>query len=339
MRVEGFDFDLTGLRVMPGLINAHDHLEFALFPRLGNGVYRNAGEWARDIYRPDESPVRDQLRVPKRLRLLWGGLRNLLAGVTAVCHHNPYDAVFDAGFPVRVVKECGWAHSLEFAPDLVVRYRAAMEQAQPFVVHLGEGTDQSSAEEIFELDRMGVLGPGTVLVHAVGLQTDGWELAQRRSCSVVWCPRSNFFTLGQTFSVSSVLALKVPLALGTDSALTAEGDLLDEIEFARRVAGCDDTVLARWTGVQAARIFGLTADAGDFIAVREFGAPPELVVVGGRVELVSESLACRPDGWSQLCVEGRPRVSVRLNVPLLMEETRRALGCERIRLAGREVSG
>src|SRR5689334_8313466 len=45
--------DLEGYEVLPGFINAHDHLEFNLFPRLGAGPYRNATEWARDIYHPE----------------------------------------------------------------------------------------------------------------------------------------------------------------------------------------------------------------------------------------------------------------------------------------------
>jgi len=38
--------DLTGFLILPGLINAHDHLEFNLFPSLGHGTYPNAKSWA-----------------------------------------------------------------------------------------------------------------------------------------------------------------------------------------------------------------------------------------------------------------------------------------------------
>ena len=84
--------DLSGHLLLPGLINAHDHLEFNLFPRLGRGPYANASSWAADIYRPDASPVKEHLLVPKKVRLIWGGIKNLLSGVTTVAHHNPWEA-------------------------------------------------------------------------------------------------------------------------------------------------------------------------------------------------------------------------------------------------------
>ncbi len=124
MKVDGADLDLTGLQIVPGLINAHDHLHFALFPRLGSGPYPNATAWAQDIYHPERDPVRRHLQIPKGLRLIWGGLRNLAAGVTTVSHHDTYHSLFDEDFPVRVIKEYGWAHSLAFTKDVRERFDA-----------------------------------------------------------------------------------------------------------------------------------------------------------------------------------------------------------------------
>ena len=228
MKVDGADLDLTGLQILPGLINAHDHLHFALFPRLGSGPYANATDWAQDIYHPDRDPVRRHLLVPKHLRLIWGGLRNLAAGVTTVSHHDAYHPVFDEDFPVRVIKEYGWAHSLAFTEDVRARFDATPPEA-PFVIHLGEGTDASAAEEIFRLHELGALDRRTVLVHAVGLTREGWDLVRTTGASVIWCPRSNLFTLGRTLS-REIIESGIPIALGTDSSLTTEGDLLDELD-------------------------------------------------------------------------------------------------------------
>jgi hypothetical protein len=317
MNIDGFEIDLTGLRMVPAFVNAHDHLEFALFPRLGNGVYPNAAAWARDIYRPDASPIRDHLRVPKRIRLVWGGLRNLVAGATEVWHHNPWHPVFEDGFPVRVLKRFGWAHSLTFAPDIVQRF-AATPPGEPFIVHAAEGTDRASADEVFRLNEIGILGPRTVLVHAVGIDDEGWDLVRASGASVVWCPRSNLFTLGKTLVAEYLERLGIPFALGADSPLTAEGDLLDEI----RIAGP-----------------GRVQRSGDLIAVSEVGDAPDLVIMDGSLRLISERLArgAAPPPWSPLHIEGRPRVFVPLDTVSLIRETRDALQSDEIRLGGRRV--
>lgn len=334
--IEGVEFDLEGLQILPGLINAHDHLEFALFPRLGRRLYANATEWARDIYRPGESPLREHLQIPKPLRLFWGGLRNLSSGVTTVCHHNPYERVFEEDFPVHVVKCFGWAHSLAFEPDIRARFDATPPGA-PFLVHAGEGTDAEAGEEIFKLHELGVLSGRTVLIHAVGFQQDGWDLIRKTGAGVIWCPRSNLFTLGRTLDRGD-LACGIPIALGTDSPLTAEGDLLDELRTARVFL---DRIPMDLAGDAAIRLLRLPARPDDWIAAPGFGEPPELVVIGDRIQLIGPRLAralpariCRQ--FHPLWIEGRPPVLVRWNVPQMLSETEQYLG-EDIRLAGRKV--
>ncbi len=100
------EIDMDGYILFPGLVNAHDHLEFALFPRLGSPPYQNATQWAVDIQTSEAETIALHRQVPKDIRLWWGGIRNLLCGVTTVCHHNPFELVLQStDYPVRVVKE------------------------------------------------------------------------------------------------------------------------------------------------------------------------------------------------------------------------------------------
>ncbi len=336
-------FDLRGYIILPGLVNAHDHLEFNLYPLLGRGPYANAGEWARDVYHPDRPPISDQRKISKSTRLIWGGLKNLLCGVTTVCHHNPMEfAIFDRNFPVRVVKQFGWAHSLEFSPDLAVRFRNTPAD-WPFVVHLGEGTDRIAQREIFKLDELGALDGRTILVHAVGLTRAGLALARRRNASVVWCPSSNEFLLGQTLD-AKVRCSGIQIALGSDSAVTAEGDLLDELRIARDHGASAEELYRTVTDIPA-RMLRLPDRAGDLAIFRDLGGTPaetllsgrgpEMVLIDGRIKLISPSLAT-PAHFTRLKVSGRKAVLVDADVPGLYRRAQRVLGT--VSLAGRRVT-
>jgi cytosine/adenosine deaminase-related metal-dependent hydrolase/SAM-dependent methyltransferase len=349
-------FDLCGYMLLPGLINAHDHLEFSLFPRLGKGSYPSAREWAKDIYRPDEYPIREHRRVPKDVRLWWGALKNLLCGVTTVSHHNPFaDAFRDPDFPVRVVEHFGWAHSFAEEPDVHARFRAT-PAGSPFLIHLGEGTDSEAESEFARLVDIGALDQRTVIVHGVALSGADHDRLQRCGGALVWCPSSNLNLLGRTVS-PEILGRSSRVAMGSDSSISGAGDLLDEIPIARACGVRPDRLYDMVTGLGAnllhdgagAIAAGLPADV---IAIRDRGLSPseslcrathadiELVLVGGRLRLISEELLERwpgpvPKIFEPIVMKGVKRF-VAAPVSRLLNIARQELGPE-IRLGGKRV--
>jgi cytosine/adenosine deaminase-related metal-dependent hydrolase len=351
------DVDLSGHLLLPGLINAHDHLEFNLFPRLGRGPWPNASAWAAEVHRPEESPVKEHLRVPKNVRLIWGGIKNLLSGVTTVAHHNPYEPfVFTDRFPVQVVKRYGWAHSLPFSPDIRDCWKRTPVR-WPFIVHAAEGTDECAYREIPRLQEMGLLDRRAILVHAVGATQRELETIHRSGSSIVWCPSANLFTLGRTLPGTTITA-GIPIALGTDSALTGCGDLIDEMQCAKTAAALTAEQIYPLVTSSAARMLRLNTGQGmirergvaDLVAVADQGQTPaealldlrpELVMARGRVMLMSDRFAqsgriARSNALRSIYVESRGWFLIRANVPSLFDAAAKALGSE-VRLAGKRI--
>jgi cytosine/adenosine deaminase-related metal-dependent hydrolase len=336
--------DMRGYLALPGLINAHDHLEFALFPRLGKGGYKNFLEWAEDIHHSHASEIARHRQVPKQVRLWWGGIRNLLSGVTTVCHHNPYEPeIFSDEFIIRVLKNYGWAHSLALEPEAALKKKKTPE-GQLFFIHLAEGIDEPCEEEIFALDRAGALDADTVIIHGLGMGPKGSALLRSRGAGLIWCPSSNLFLFGKSMSSDAIRRFP-KVALGSDSPLTAEGDLLDEVRSAHGMLKMPAAEVYARVTQQPARLLGLRNGEGafrvsglaDLIAVRDTGMTPaetlatlsyrdvELVLLGGSVQLVSAEFRQRLpasawEGLQPLSIEGIVRW-IRAPLDRLFEET------------------
>lgn len=354
------DIDLTGFLLLPGLVNAHDHLEFALFPRLGNPPYRSYIDWGEDIHGRFPDVIAKHRAVPKDLRLWWGGIRNLLCGVTTVSHHNPlWPELEREDFPVRVIREYGWGHSLALGGNLC-EARAATPEGRPFIVHACEGVDEQAREELRGLEQLGLLDRYTVLVHGLAIDREGVALMRNLQASLIVCPSSNDFLFGMVPDIS-VLGGIEKVALGNDSPLTAGGDLLDEIRFAIRSSGISASSAYHMVTTGAAEILRLENAEGsiqesgmaDLIAVRDTGQDPadrlgtlsmndvEFVMVGGRVQLVSEAILGRlpfgaRQGLEPLWIDESVRW-LRAPVKTLLQKTEEVLGKGGVHLGSRRV--
>jgi cytosine/adenosine deaminase-related metal-dependent hydrolase len=254
--------DLGGDRVLPGLINAHDHLQLNALPRLKyRDRYENVSQWIADIDpRLEAEPMFVANRaIPKDDRLLIGGVKNLLSGVTTVAHHDPLSPslVLDS-FPVRVVANYGWSHSLHLdgAADVRAAHRATPRGA-PWIIHAAEGVDAAAAAELDQLEALGCVTASTVIVHGVALDREQRRRLAGAGAHLVWCPSSNLHLFGRTADVGDLLDLG-RVALGTDSRLSGERDLLAELRVARRVLPhLDGRMLESLVTDRAARLLRL----------------------------------------------------------------------------------
>ncbi len=311
--------DLDGRFMLPGLVNAHDHLELNHYGALKRrDCYGNAREWIDDL-RPvirDSAEVREQSRINLADRLFIGGLKNLLAGVTTVAHHNPLYRAFGLHYPVHLVERFGWAHSLgmEQGPvgahgepgGVVADAAASTPPDRPFIVHAAEGVDACAAAEVPALDASGVLRRNTVLVHGLAVSAEQWHVLFARGVSLVWCPASNLFLFGRTLCMPCVLDTPQAVGrvcLGSDSRVTGANDLLDELRVAAG-AGVAPDVLLRMVTTWAAQVLRLE-DAGRL----RVGAAADLLVIPALADSPAEALLrCRRSEVSLVVRKGTPLV-------------------------------
>lgn len=297
--------DGSGYLALPGLINAHDHLDLNLFPRLGTPPYTNFYDWGRAIYRPDAAPVRDLLTVSLADRLRWSAYKQLLSGVTTVVHHNPFvRRVLGRRFPVKVLRRYGWAHSLGHSDDVAGAF--ARSRGFPFIIHAAEGTDAASSDEITQLDRLGVLAANTVLVHGIALDDEQMRRLADRKTSVVWCPSSNLHLYGQTAPVKALLRHGVPVTLGTDSTLSGAATLWDELRAAQATGLATPAEILEMVTSTAAAVFQLSDGRGTL----RLYAPADLIVLPDTGADAAEILlAASPASVKLVLIDGTPRLA------------------------------
>jgi len=322
--------------VFPGLINSHDHLDFNLYPQLGKSTYGNYTEWGRHIHKNYKSEIAAVLKVPSVLRYEWGVFKNLLCGVTTVINHGASSGLKDD--LITIFEDMQTLHSVGFEVAWRFKLNNPLNAKLPVCIHVGEGDDWRSFNEINQLTRWNLLGRPLIGVHAVAMS----EKQAKKFKALIWCPESNYFLLNKTASVNK-LKKNAEILFGTDSTLTGNWDIWEHLRIARQTRLLDDEALYYTLNQNAARTWALNSGSiepvkeADIVVaqtkkgMRDYHAffalqPADLLLVihRGNVRLFDETLAAQlqtvdPDNFSRIYVNGACKY-VQGNLPALMAQ-------------------
>lgn len=220
----------------PGLINSHDHLDFNLFPKIGNRIYNNYAEWGKDIHCQNKEAIKDVLKIPQPLRIQWGLYKNLLNGITTVVNHGSKLKITDPF--ITVLQDNHSLHSVQFEKNWKLKLNNPLVKKQPYVIHAGEGTDQMAHQEINTLIKRNFFNKSLFTVHGVAMNPKQAE----NFVALIWCPASNYFLLNKTADIEK-LKTKTSILFGTDSTLTACWNLWEHLRLARKTKMMTDKEL------------------------------------------------------------------------------------------------
>lgn len=283
--------ELNGATVLPGFINSHDHLDFNLYPALGNPPYSSYVQWGKDIQSRFAAEIHAVQQVPQPLQVLWGQYKNVLNGFTTVVNHGARLAAENE--PAQVYQDCDCLHSPAFEKNWRLKLNRPFRR-KPVVIHAGEGTDKAAHDEISALTRANFFRRTLIAVHGVAM-----DAVQARSfAALVWCPASNYFSLGKTADIAA-LRQQTRLLFGTDSTLTASWHAAEHFALAKKQVR--ETELLEMLTSNAAALWKLPVKGtiapgmeADILVCRSGdpfdGSPYELVLQRGKVQLLAQNL-------------------------------------------------
>ena len=325
----GESCDTTGAEVVctegilsPGLVDAHNHLQYNSLPPWQVGPeFEDRYEWQGDDRYDDFKAAFNEIKDTYKCEIMkWAEARELIHGTTAAVGSSGDDDCIDA--LVRNLDEGSQASGLE---SYDIDYSAsnvsdnldasdgssttsqlASGSLDAALYHVAEGKDGSVRDEVDHMFDIGMVGPGQYYVHSSDATTS--QLAQMAAdgTGLIWSPRSNLALYGTTTPVEIADKLGVPWAIGTDwtpsGSMAPIGELTCAAEWlASKGSPISDVSLWEKSTTDAARAVGADGVLGQLVAgmqadISVFGwdrtpyraiitaeaADVRLVVVGGQ---------------------------------------------------------
>jgi imidazolonepropionase-like amidohydrolase len=240
----------SGSVISPGLINGHDHTDYASAPPIAHGKTRwsHRHGWRTGAGNEEEvkSPKRsddEKVIAAAELRFVLGGatsvngsggvpglLRNLanyqdkaqLEGLTG-------PTVFFDTFPLGdsngtlITSGCGYPSTR--SPN------SAFAAGATYSPHIAEGINDAAQNE-FTCLKGTLVTEKTAIIHAVGLDANDIDVVAKANAKVIWSPRTNVDLYGNTAPVTLLKSMGVTIALGTDWLASGSMNELRELACA-----------------------------------------------------------------------------------------------------------
>lgn len=315
--------DCTGTAVLPGLVNVHTHACTGFFRGLVEDAPReNWSTFYRLPYQEKFQPQDYALSAEASCyEMLLNGITCIAdrfsfmdvvgevierTGIRAVVSHSLFDVDGHADWDtaLRVIERWGTSpesrvsagigpHALNTCSDDLLRKARTLSEQHGCRVFVHAAQSQAEVAALRErghggalecLEKAGLIGIEVVAAHCIYLSEEelvGWP---KSGIAVAHCPASNAKVEGQTASIARLKQAGVPVALGTDWAVSNNAmDMFLEMRWAGllgKVVAEDPSVLSvqdllRMATIDGARILGLDGVTGSL----EVGKRADVIVV------------------------------------------------------------
>lgn len=312
--------------VLPGLIDAHNHLAYNFLPEwMTPQVFQDSRQWrANSDYSDFVTPYRENKGTAESFCAMvqWGEVMSLANGTTTAfgapqprtCFRwlvrNPELSTGYNGFDADRMRTNTLGISVVDMDDAATLI-AAMDggDVTAYVIHLAEGISTRAREEFLELKMLGLLREEAVLIHATGLEPADFDEVAAVGAKVVWSPSSNMALYQDTTDLQAALQAGVSVSIAPDWTPSGADSLLHEVRFAR------DLVEDRWPGLLSAedyvamitRIPAQQLGVADQIGTLQVGLHADLLVLDVDAMLpFTAVMNAQPDDIRLVVLAGEP---------------------------------
>jgi 5-methylthioadenosine/S-adenosylhomocysteine deaminase len=236
----------TGGVIYPGMIDLHNHPEYAHYPLLPiTRKYRDRYEW-----RWYDDDYNKRITFPQQVLAnanyydlgieigRYGEYKAIVGGTTSLQGGRVAQPYAKQECLVRNIETSPVAERMAFSRVDIGRDADEWKKIQDeynkgvLVVHLAEGPSARMADEFRYIKQSGLLGPNLIAIHGVGLTEPQLKEMAAAKAKLVWSPLSNFILYGKTANVDAARRAGVAMSIAPDWTPSGSKSILGELKAA-----------------------------------------------------------------------------------------------------------